>query len=304
MLWQSNSYKERLITSSLELISFVGLATIGILVLSQASETTKAIALFGYFLVVTRVAKGNLGISLGPLVLINLFAPHIQVLFVFNFFGQRVCQLLIRKQIKIWQDQRINHYLFSGKLTQLLQLGVESASLIHDLKSPLTSFGAGLQLLPTQTDLVVKELKHSHKKMTGLVEKLDSKVSKRLIEKRFSLCEVLDCAPAEILLDGDKHLLERAIQNLINNATKAADGEKPHLAINQLGEWVEIIISNRGSKLATWPWEDKENRSRQGWGLVISYLAITKNWNGEMLIVKPPKGYLTSIMIRLPSAGH
>lgn len=302
MLWRANNYTDKLFNAGLELVCFAGIAAISIFLVKYANSYLKAIALFGYFFAVIRLAKGSWAKTFGPLVLINLLGSHIQFLFVFNFYGQQLCRALIKKGQRSLELSRINRYMFNNKLSSILQLGVETGSLVHDLKTPLTTLGIGIEMLSNQDSLVVTELKNSHAQAIALVENIDQQTTQNALPQKFLLADVLPKSSSSVELIGNKQLLQRAFQNLITNAKAANSDQEPAITIDIQKQVAEIMISNNGKKLERWPWQSEKLESRSGWGLLISYLIITENWKGEMDIV--PSNYATSIRIRLPIAKH
>lgn len=143
----------------------------------------------------------------------------------------------------------------------------------HELKTPITTLKASLQLisrrLPEDSSLakLVAQSTRSAEKMSGMVNDLLNARSIRegqvtLNYTEFSVCDILSNAssqvstgkeqciqvecPNDLIISADEHRIEQVLINLINNAIKYAPGADIFLLAEQRTDKIKISVRDTG----------------------------------------------------------
>lgn len=146
----------------------------------------------------------------------------------------------------------------------------------HELKTPLTSLKANLQLLERMKDnlsnpMAPKLIDSSNKSMQKISTLVDdllninrfSEGKLQLQKTRFSVWEMLNACSSHVRVDGkhelivegdkqlqiyaDEHRIDQVVVNFVNNAVKyAPHGRKIWLIIDDLGSEVKISVKDTG----------------------------------------------------------
>lgn len=150
----------------------------------------------------------------------------------------------------------------------------------HELKTPITSLKASLQLLDKMKDdpspkifpRLIEQSTRSMQKISALVEDLlnvsrANESQLRLNKKVFNIAELLDnccnhvrvAGKYELIVQGDRqlniyadeHAIDQVIVNLVNNAVKyAPDSLKIYLIIEKEKEMIKISVKDNGPGIA------------------------------------------------------
>jgi PAS domain S-box-containing protein len=188
----------------------------------------------------------------------------------------------VRVQGNIHYDEEYNILKLLGTvidITEFKRLQQQKDDFIsiasHELKTPITSLKASLQLLermkanPTQLfPRLIEQSTRSMEKISELVEDLLNVTRIKegqvmLNKKRFSVGKILEdcCAHVrqiethELIIEGDTEVeieadeirIEQVVFNLINNAVKYAPNSREiYLAVEDLGESVKISVRDSG----------------------------------------------------------
>ena len=189
----------------------------------------------------------------------------------------------IRVQGKVFYDQEHRPYKILGTLldiTQVQRLNQQKDDFIsiasHELKTPITSLKASLQLLermkdnPSATVLprLIEQSSRSMQKISSLVEDLlnvsrtdDSQL--RLNKTTFTIKDMLSACcnhirvagKYELIIQGDEqlevradeHAIDQDIVNLVNNAVKyAPESLKIYLIIEKEGDNARVSVKDNG----------------------------------------------------------
>jgi len=210
-------------------------------------------------------------------------------------------------------------------------------SISHDLRTPLTSIIAGGSALGSET-LTEAERAELSAAIVGQGNRLSRLVENLLDMSRLEagkaephpgpidLAEVLETARAAVaepgsirlaveadlpMIDADAAQLERAFENLFDNAIRHSEGRPVQARSRLLGEAVVVRVVDQGPGIPESEWErifepfqrGSTSRSDSGSGLG---LAIAKGFveaNGGEIAVESLPGQGTSFVVTFPARG-
>ena len=170
------------------------------------------------------------------------------------------------------QNRKMEKELYNTQLEALrMRNASEVQSLVHDLKSPLTT----VQGLVSLADMMEENprIREYFSRISGALENMSSMISEILYENRkdiFATEELIHAAMAQVsiripaenlmaetacpeaLILGNKIRLTRALINLINNAWSAVDHEEGHieLRVSAEGEQIRFEVTDNGKGIA------------------------------------------------------
>jgi hypothetical protein len=203
----------------------------------------------------------------------------------------------------------------------------EMQSLVHDLKTPLTS----IQVLASVSGMMTEDgkLKLYMEKIVESVDNMNQMVSEILYEEKkgmISTAELFEYVFSQIVSNecksrirfensapgmyiyANKIRLSRAIINIINNSFDAIDGETGliQVEVSESNGYVYIVIEDNGTGIAG---EDIENVLELGYstksstGLGLSFAkSVIENHEGEFDLVSDTE-HGTIITVVLPGGG-
>ncbi len=206
---------------------------------------------------------------------------------------------------------------------QRQQRNLMLSGISHDLRTPLTRFRLGIEMLDDEA--TKKELLHDVQDMEALItsflEYASNTATEALepIELGEFLSDVLQDYPNVTCHDIPKaivtirpFLLRRALQNLIGNAERY--GDKIELSVNKSAKHIRIMVDDNGPGIAP---KDRDNAllafkrldqarnqdqgAHAGLGLAITADAVRQQ-GGELRLEDSPLGGLRAI-IQLPLSG-
>ncbi|MBO6267514.1 MAG: HAMP domain-containing histidine kinase [Clostridium sp.] len=204
---------------------------------------------------------------------LRMFALSIAAVFFLAVVIQ--VQLLIKEHVvKVTEEQnrKMEKELYNTQLEALrMRNASEVQSLVHDLKSPLTT----VQGLVSLADMMEENprIREYFSRISGALENMSSMISEILYENRkdiFATEELIHAAMAQVsiripaenlmaetacpeaLILGNKIRLTRALINLINNAWSAVDHEEGHieLRVSAEGEQIRFEVTDNGKGIA------------------------------------------------------
>ena len=257
---------------------------------------------------------------------LRIFAVSIGAVFFLAAMIQ--VQLLIKEhvvRVTEKENRKMEKELYNTQLEALrMRNASEVQSLVHDLKSPLTT----VQGLVSLADMMEENprIREYFARISGALENMSNMISEILYENRKDpivmedlirtvMAQVSiripaenltcrnDCPEAEIL--GNKIRLTRALINLINNAWSAVDKEQGRIEmdISRNAGWVRIRIKDNGVGI---PAEDLNRvwdlgysgRGSTGLGLAFTR-QVVENHGGSVAITSI-KGEGTEALVLLP----
>jgi PAS domain S-box-containing protein len=189
----------------------------------------------------------------------------------------------IRVQGKVFYDAENQPYRVLGTLldiTQVQKLNQQKDDFIsiasHELKTPITSLKASLQLLERMKDnpsnamfpRLLDQSSRSMQKISALVEDLlnvsrSNDAQLRLKKSTFTISEMLNTCCNHVRVAGkytltiqgdqqlkvhaDEHAIDQVVVNLVNNAVKyAPESLEIFLIIEQVGDFARIAVKDTG----------------------------------------------------------
>ena len=132
------------------------------------------------------------------------------------------------------------------------------ASVAHDLRTPLTALHGHLEAL-SQPDLaqsttpaLPRERFRLDELVTDTVQKFEMAQPTAQSPRSGGTTAVVDLAgapPGPVLLNGDLHLIERALTNLIDNALRHAEGSAVRVSLQGGNDKVTVLVEDSGPGL-------------------------------------------------------
>jgi signal transduction histidine kinase len=221
-----------------------------------------------------------------------------------------------------------------------------TALIVHDLRAPLGAIRANADFirseLPTDAD---PELKDAATDVLGVTDRMAGMINDLLnisrlesnalplnlepvsvvdvvvalkrqlsAQARSRNIEVLTRADCQVVLDVDRVLLTRTLENLASNALRyTPSGGRISLEVALVGVEVELAVRNDGAPIpltARGSLFDKfvqagnasENR-RAGWGLGLYFCKLCVDAHHGVIRVEDAPGWPTSFVVRLPAGA-
>ena len=199
----------------------------------------------------------------------------------------------------------------------------EVQSLVHDLKSPLTT----IQGLVSLAEMMEKDslIKEYFQKISSSLSTMNMMISEILHENtrskmsttelmRMVLAQISIYVPNEMLeysnecpevkLRGNRIRLSRAVINLINNAYHAVDKEKGKLSlkVQRRGEWILISVLDNGTGIKAEMMEhiwELGYSGRQSTGLGLAFTKQVVENHGGTIEIESMEGEYTKAVIFL-----
>lgn len=242
-------------------------------------------------------------------------------------------QLLIREhriRVTTEQNQKIQEELYQARLEALrLRSASEAQSLVHDLKTPLTTIKGltGLAEMMEENPLIVdylSRISHASENMAVMISDIlheDSLTPVRVDDFLHAvLSNVSAFLPPELIsvnnscsdsamIQINRIRMIRAISNLLENAWKVVDPHTGHilLCIQEDGDYVQICVEDNGIGMSR---EQLDHAFDIGWsntgstGLGLGYVKRVVDYQGGTLHIESIPGKGTKVFICLKEVSQ
>ena len=272
----------------------------------------------------------RIAVFIGAETVLDIVGISLFAIFVFNaFLVARLLSVYTREIKMVEQAWHLEHLANELQLRSLENRALrEMKSLVHDLKTPLTTVQGLADVIGLTSDPLLRA--DYGGRISDAVDKMDRMIKEILEDdnkQTISAVELVDYAVAHVpqlgeignfrmevtapppLIMVNKIKMTRALINILENALDAIDGDKGAMTVSLAGEGgnAKIVISDNGCGIAS---KDAERvwaagystRNSSGLGLPFVSEVIARN-NGQ-IDIHSQEGVGTRVTILLPEVNR